>query len=183
MCLPWHENLVNIHTISLSSCIHSFQWARKRDENASSSSHGPDSSPSPDWHNFPLSTFHARSTWIFHMPSADKLTHTHTLNVETAVNQFPTELLWNNTPTYAELMCGWWEVCVFRYFNYNQILRREIFTQSIFAHSRSAPFDLARYFLEFIKHTFTATGKHTEQQSRSTFNGNYNNNNNSNNKH
>lgn len=78
VCLPWHENLVNIHTISLSSCIHSFQWARKRDENASSSSHGPDSSPSPDWHNFPLSTFHARSTWIFHMPSADKLTHTHT---------------------------------------------------------------------------------------------------------
>lgn len=26
--------------------------------------------PASEWHNFPLSTFHARSTWIFHMPSA-----------------------------------------------------------------------------------------------------------------
>lgn len=99
-------------------------------------------------------------------------THTHTLNVETAVNQFPTELLWNNTPTYAELMCGWWEVCVFRYFNYNQILRREIFTQSIFAHSRSAPalsawHDLFRIHKTHV-HSNTLSNNHVQHSTATT---------------
>lgn len=159
VCLPWHKNLVNIHTISLSSCIHSFQWARKRDENASSSSHGPDSSPSPDWHNFPLSTFHARSTWIFHMPSADKLTHTHT---HSTLRQ-----LWTNFPPnffetihqYTRSLCVDGGRCAFSATSIIIKFCAERFSHNQFSHTHEAPrlFRLGTIFLEFIKHTFTAT--------------------------
>lgn len=70
------------------------QWTRKRRK---CSTQGPDSSP-------------ARIGTIFHFPPFTRAprgfctclqqTHTHTRSGKTAVNQFPTELLWNNTPTY-----------------------------------------------------------------------------------
>lgn len=117
---PLQQNLVNIHTISLS--LQPAPWARKRKCSKAQI-------PGPVWHDFPLSTFHARSTWIFHIPS----------DAPTQIRQ-----LWTNFPlnfsetihshgAFSDSFVDVWSPTVLRA-AWNIIKFYEIFTQSIFAH-------------------------------------------------
>lgn len=100
-----------------------------------------------------------RSTWIFHMPSADKLTHTHT---HSTLRQ-----LWTNFPPnffetihqHTRSLCVDGGRCAFSATSIIIKFCAERFSHNQFSHTHEAPrlFRLGTIFLEFIKHTFTAT--------------------------